>query len=258
MGDVDSGHRWFDSHCHVYDDKVPGGPDGSLEAARAAGISGFVVVGCDRATSLAAIAIAERHDDVWATVGVHPHEATNGIDTIRDLVRHPDVMAIGEAGLDYFYDHSPRATQRQVFAEHIHLAHEHNLPLVIHTRDAWDETFDILDTETTPTRTVFHCFTGGPSELEGCLERGAYVSFSGIVSFPSATDLREAAICCPLSRMLVETDSPYLAPVPHRGRPNQPAWVAAVGTAIADLRGTSIADIANATTANAHKVFDLR
>lgn len=257
MGDVDSGHRWFDSHCHVYDDKVPGGPDGSLDAARAGGIGGFVVVGCDRATSLAAIAIAERHNDVWATVGVHPHEATNGIDTIRDLIRHPDVMAIGEAGLDYFYDHSPRATQRQVFAEHIQLAHEHDLPLVIHTRDAWDETFEILDAETTPTRTVFHCFTGGPSELDRCLERGAHVSFSGIVSFPSATDLREAAIRCPLSRMLIETDSPYLAPVPHRGRPNQPAWVAAVGTTIADLRGTSIAEIATATTANAHTVFNL-
>ena len=257
MGDVDGGPRWFDSHCHVYDDKVPGGPDGSLNAARAAGIGGFVVVGCDRTTSLAAIDVAERHDDVWATVGVHPHEATNGIDTIRDLVDHPDVMAIGEAGLDYFYDHSPRDTQRQVFAEHIQLAHEHNLPLVIHTRDAWDETFEILDAETMPTRTVFHCFTGGPSELDRCLERGAYVSFSGIVSFPSATDLREAAIRCPLSRMLVETDSPYLAPVPHRGRPNQPAWVAAVGTAIADLRGTSIAEIATVTTANARMVFDL-
>ena len=257
MGDVDGGPRWFDSHCHVYDDKVPGGPDGSLNAARAAGIGGFVVVGCDRTTSLAAIDVAERHDDVWATVGVHPHEATHGIDTIRDLVDHPDVMAIGEAGLDYFYDHSPRDTQRQVFAEHIQLAHDHNLPLVIHTRDAWDETFEILDAETMPTRTVFHCFTGGPSELDRCLERGAYVSFSGIVSFPSATELREAAIRCPLSRMLVETDSPYLAPVPHRGRPNQPAWVAAVGTAIADLRGTSIAEIATVTTANARMVFDL-
>jgi len=248
---------WFDSHCHVYDEKVPGGADGSLDVARSAGIGGFVVVGCDRATSRAAIEIAARHDDVWATVGLHPHEASHGVDTVRDLVGHPRVVAIGEAGLDHHYDHSPRDAQRVAFAEQIALAHQHDLPLVIHTREAWDETFDLLDAEGMPRRCVFHCFTGGPDELDRCLERGAHVSFSGIVSFASATELRDAAVRCPLESMLVETDSPYLAPVPHRGRPNQPAWVAAVGTAIADLRGLPVADLARTTTANARRVFGL-
>ena len=246
---------WFDSHCHVYDDKVPGGPDGSLDVARAAGITGFLVVGCDRATSLAAIDIAARHDDVWATVGLHPHEAIHGVDTIRDLVDHPAVVAIGEAGLDHHYDHSPRPEQRLAFAAQIALANERDLPLVIHTREAWDETFEILDAEGTPRRCIFHCFTGGPAELDRCLERGAHISFSGIVSFPSATDLRAAAVRCPLESMLVETDSPYLAPVPHRGRPNQPAWVAAVGTVIADLRSIPVTEVAAATTANARHLL---
>ncbi|MGA1344875.1 MAG: TatD family hydrolase [Ilumatobacteraceae bacterium] len=248
---------WFDSHCHVYDEKVPGGPDGSLDVARAAGIGGFLVVGCDRATSLAAIDIAGRHDDVWATVGLHPHEASHGVDTIRDLIDRPGVVAIGEAGLDHHYDHSPRAEQSRAFAEQITLANDHDLPLVIHTREAWSETFAILDAEGMPRRCVFHCFTGGPDELEQCLERGALVSFSGIVSFPGATELRAAAERCPLESMLVETDSPYLAPVPHRGRPNQPAWVAAFGTANADLRSIPVAAAAAATTANARRLIGL-
>lgn len=247
--------RWFDSHCHVYDEKVPGGPDGSLDVARDAGIEGFLIVGCDRATSLAAIDIASRHDDVWATVGLHPHEAIHSVDTIRDLVDHPTVVAIGEAGLDHHYDHSPRSEQRHAFAAQIALANDRDLPLVIHTREAWDETFEILDAEGMPRRCIFHCFTGGPAELDRCLARGAYISFSGIVSFRSATDLRDAAVRCPLDRMLVETDSPYLAPVPHRGRPNQPAWVAAVGTAIADLRSVPVAEVAAATTANARNLL---
>ena len=167
------------------------------------------------------------------------------------------MVAIGEAGLDYHYDHSPRDVQRSAFAAQIALANEHNLPLVIHTREAWDDTFDILDAEGTPTRCLFHCFTGGVAELNRCLERGASVSFSGIVSFPSAHDVRAAAVACPTDRMLIETDSPYLAPVPHRGRPNQPALVTAVGTAVADLRGVSPADIAHLTATNARAMFGL-
>ena len=156
-----------------------------------------------------------------------------------------------------FYEHSPRAAQREVFAAQIALAHENDLALVIHARDAWDDTFDVLAGEGVPDRTIFHCFTGGPDEARRCLDLGAVLSFSGIVTFPSAGELRAAAQLCPLDRMLVETDSPYLAPVPHRGRPNQPAWVAVVGTAIADLRGISPAEVASATWSTAETTYQL-
>ena len=249
--------RWIDSHCHIYDERTPGGASAALAAAREAGVEKFVVVGCDRNSSLAAIAAAQSFDDVVATVGLHPHDATQGVASVIDLLDEPGVVAIGEAGLDYHYDNSPRDVQRAAFEEQIAIAHQRNLPLVIHTRDAWDDTFDILDAVGVPKKTVFHCFTGGPDELERCLERDAYVSFSGIVTFPSAVDLQAAAVACPLDRMLVETDSPYLAPVPFRGRPNQPAHVATVGTAIADLRNESILLVASATSSNTREVFGL-
>ncbi len=245
----------FDSHCHVHDERIPGGVDGAVEAARAAGVATMVTVGCDRETSLAAIAAAERHDDVWATVGLHPHEAVLTVETITDLFDHPKVVAVGEAGLDYYYEHSPRAEQAEAFVAQIRLAHELALPLVIHTRDAWAKTFEILDAEGTPERTIFHCFTGGPDEATACLDRKAYVSFSGIVTFKSAADVQAAARLVPLDRMLVETDAPYLAPVPHRGKPNQPAWVAHTTQFLADLRDEPVTTIAQATTATGLAAF---
>jgi TatD DNase family protein len=245
----------FDSHCHVHDERMPGGVDGAVEAARAAGVTTMVTVGCDRATSLAAIAAAERHADVWATVGLHPHEAVDTVDTITDLFDHPRVVAVGEAGLDHYYDHSPRTEQATAFAAQIRLAHELALPLVIHTRDAWDETFEILDAEGVPERTIFHCFTGGPAEVTACLERHAYVSFSGIVTFKTAADVQAAARIVPFDRMLVETDAPYLAPVPHRGKTNQPAWVVHTTSFLADLRDEPVAVVAEATTTNGLAAF---
>ncbi|MEQ8437718.1 MAG: TatD family hydrolase [Ilumatobacter fluminis] len=247
----------FDSHCHVYDDRMPDGPPAALDAARAAGVTGMVAVGCDRPTSEASIAVAQTNDDVWATVGLHPHDADQGVDTIVDLIGAPGVVAIGEAGLDYYYDNSPRDTQRTAFAAQIQLAHEHDLPLVIHTRDAWDDTFDVLDAEGMPNGTIFHCFTGSPDEAQRCLDRGAHVSFSGIVTFKTATDLQAAARLVPLDRMLIETDAPYLAPVPHRGKTNQPAYVAHTAQFIADLRDVRIAEVAEATARNARQVFRL-
>jgi TatD DNase family protein len=245
---------FVDSHCHLYETRgVP--LDDVLAAARAAGVTKMVNVGCDRATTLAALAIAADHDDVYATAGVHPHEARHGIDTITDLLDDPGVIAIGECGLDYYYDHSPRDVQRDVFAAHIQLAHERDLPLVIHTRDAWADTFDILRAEGTPTRTVFHCFTGGPDDARHCLELGAHLSFSGIVTFPAASELHEAARLCPADRLLAETDSPYLAPVPHRGRTNQPAFVAHVVERLATLRDQPIDQVAAHTVTNATRVF---
>ena len=166
-------------------------------------------------------------------------------------------IAVGECGLDYHYDHSPRADQRTAFAAQIALAHELGLPLVIHTREAWVDTFDLLDAGGVPARTIFHCFTGGPDEASACLERGAYLSFSGIVTFKAAADVQAAAAATPLDRMLVETDSPYLAPVPHRGRRNQPAFVPFVGARLAELLGVDPAAVRDATAANAHAAFDL-
>ncbi|TDT15593.1 TatD DNase family protein [Ilumatobacter fluminis] len=247
----------FDSHCHVYDDRMPDGPPAALDAARAAGVTGMVAVGCDRPTSEASIAVAQANDDVWATVGLHPHDADQGVDTIVDLIGNSGVVAIGEAGLDYYYDNSPRDVQRTAFAAQIQLAHEHDLPLVIHTRDAWDDTFDVLDAEGMPNGTVFHCFTGGPDEARRCLDRGAHVSFSGIVTFKTATDLQAAARLVPLDRMLIETDAPYLAPVPHRGKTNQPAYVAHTAQFIADLRDVRVSEVAEATARNARQVFRL-
>jgi TatD DNase family protein len=196
---------------------------------------------------------------VYATVGLHPHEASHGVESITALLDEPDpkVVGVGECGLDFYYDHSPRHAQREAFAAQIRLARAMDLTLVIHTRDAWEETFDILTGERPPGRWIVHCFTGGPDEARRALDMGAYLSFSGIVTFRSATDVQEAARLCPVDRMLVETDSPYLAPVPNRGKPNRPAWVPLVGAAVADLKGMVAEDVARATWDNTTAAFRL-
>ncbi|MEY4634067.1 MAG: hypothetical protein RLZ18_1439 [Actinomycetota bacterium] len=247
--------QWTDTHCHTQEQMVETGSDELLQRAREAGVQRFIVIGTDVDTSQQAIDIAAKHNDVWATVGLHPHDATKGVHTIAPLATSPRVVGIGECGLDYYYEHSPRDIQMPAFAEQIALAKEHNLSLVIHTRDAWEDTFNVLDSEGMPENTIIHCFSGGPDEARACLDRGAYLSFSGIVTFKNATDLREAAKMCPLDRLLVETDSPFLAPVPHRGRPNEPAHVGIVGTSIADLRGHDVVDFASITSANALRAF---
>lgn len=243
---------WFDNHCHLGDDA-----EDVIARARVAGVSGMVNVGTDLEGSRAAIALARSHPDVWATVGVHPHEARHGMDGIAELLGDDTVVAVGEAGLDHHYDFSPRRQQADVFAAQIALANERSMPLVIHTREAWEETFAALDVEGVPARTVFHCFTGGVDEAGACLERGALLSFSGIVTFSAADDLRAAAAACPLDRAMVETDSPYLAPVPHRGRANEPAYVALVGAAVAVAMGRDVAEVATATSANARRFYGL-
>lgn len=248
---------WTDSHCHIPYEGV--GVD-AIEQARVAGVTRLISIGTDAAQSAAAIAVANDQDGVWASVGLHPHDAINGVATIKPLLdaHHPPVVAVGECGLDYHYDHSPRDAQRTVFAEQIALAKEFDLALVIHTRSAWDDTFDILRAEGVPDRTVFHCFSGGADEAGRALGLGASLSFSGIVTFKSAADVREAARRCPLDRLLVETDSPYLAPVPHRGRPNAPAYVPLVGARVAAVREVSIDVVESATWANTERIFRLR
>lgn len=255
---------WTDTHCHLDDDRYRGDDDprrelggtaGVLAAARAAGVTRFVNVGCDRESSLRAIDIARANPDVWASVGLHPHEAVHGFDSIADLLGADKVVAVGEAGLDYHYEHSPRDEQREAFAQQIECANNLDLPLIIHTREAWDDTLALLRECGVPQRTIFHCFTGGPDEARRCLDVGAFLSFSGIVTFKNATEVAEAARGCPIERILVETDSPYLAPAPHRGRVNQPANVAVVGTFLADLRGVDVGEFAATTSANARIAF---
>jgi TatD DNase family protein len=248
---------WVDSHCHVHDARIPDGTAGAVASALESGVTTMITVGCDRATSEAAIAAASAHPGVFATVGLHPHEASAGVESISDLLDTPGIVAVGEAGLDYYYDHAPRASQREAFAAQIQLAHAHRLPLVIHTRDAWTDTFDILAAEGVPSSTIFHCFTGGPDEVRRCLDLGAFVSFSGIVTFKGATDVQDAAALCPFDRLLVETDSPYLAPVPHRGATNRPAWVPHVGRFIAELRGVTTERVEASSAAAAGIAFPL-
>jgi len=174
-----------------------------------------------------------------------------------DLNSREAVVAVGETGLDHHYDHSPRQAQADVFAAHVALANEREMPIVIHTREAWEETFALLDTEGVPERTVFHCFTGGPQEAVACVERGAMLSFSGIITFATAHDVREAAARIPLEQVMVETDSPYLTPVPHRGKPNEPANVALVGAALAEAMGLESSEVAIATSGNARRFYGL-
>jgi len=210
----------------------------------------MVVVGTDLASSREAIDLAERHPDVFATVGLHPHDASRLAeewDALVALAAHRCVVAVGEAGFDYHYNHSPADEQDAAFRAQIRLAHHLDRALVIHSREAWDDTFRVLQEEGVPRRTVFHCFTGGGAEADRALELGAALSFSGIVSFKTADDVRDAATRCPADRLLVETDSPYLAPVPHRGKENEPAFVAAVGAALAAAVGRSVEALAAET-----------
>ncbi|MGI8777466.1 MAG: TatD family hydrolase [Acidimicrobiales bacterium] len=246
---------WTDTHCHL---QYEGLPADALELAEAAGVSRMVCIGTDGPQSVRAVEVARAHPGkVWATVGLHPHDAVNGVDTIVDSLGAPEVVGIGECGLDYHYDHSPRDTQRQVFAAQVAMAIERDLALVIHTREAWDDTFAVLSAEGVPERTVFHCFSGGPAEARRALDTGAHLSFSGILTFKSADDVRQAAVLAPLDRVLVETDAPYLTPVPHRGAPNHPAFVALVGAALAQVRGCELEEVEAATWANATAVFGL-
>lgn len=246
---------WFDSHCHV---PYEGLGLNAIDEARAAGVTRMVTVGTDARQSQLALEAAEAHDGVWATVGLHPHDAKQGVATVEPLLRGQEkLVAIGECGLDYHYDLSPRPVQREVFAAQVDLANRHGLALVVHTREAWDDTFTVLRSVGAPSRTVFHCFTGGPAEASRALELGAWLSFSGIVTFAKATDVRQAAALCPLERLMVETDSPYLAPVPFRGKPNSPALVPYVGAAVASLKGLDVAEVEGATWAAAGAAFGL-
>jgi TatD DNase family protein len=246
---------WVDSHCHLQ--SLPD-PDAAIERARAAGVAAMVCVGTDLETSRQAIELAAHHSDVRATVGLHPHDAsrlTGEWKELEPLAEAGHVVGVGETGFDFHYLHSPADAQEAAFRAQIGLAKRVDRALVIHSRDAWDATFRVLADEGPPPRTIFHCFTGGPDEARRALDLGAFLSFSGIVTFPNADDVRAAAAITPLDRLLVETDAPYLAPVPHRGRQNEPALVPLVGTGVAAAAGRGDAEIADQTAVNAAAAF---
>jgi TatD DNase family protein len=248
--------RWVDSHCHL---QLAGG-DEHVARAHAAGVEWMVCVGTDLETSQAALAFADRHPDVYASVGLHPHDASKlGVEweMLEPLAVSDGCVAIGECGFDLFYEHSPRDEQETAFRFQIRLAKLAGKPLVVHARDAWDDTFRVLDDEGVPERTILHCFTGGPEEALAALERGCYLSFSGIVSFKNADAVRAAARLAPADRVLVETDAPFLTPEPHRGKPNEPALVVAVGAALARARGVETHEIAESTRLNAGLAFGI-
>jgi TatD DNase family protein len=258
---------WTDSHCHLQDEffepdaNTAGEVAATLERAYAAGVDRVIVVGTGAESSAEALALTGFPGpvEIFATVGLHPHDAKDDLAPVAALARsgHARLVGIGECGLDYFYEHSPRESQRQAFATQIRLAHELDLALVVHARDAFDDLFSILASEGVPPRTVIHCFTGTPREAEACLALGCDVSISGIVTFKNAELLREAAQLIPLNRLHVETDSPFLAPVPYRGKKNEPAFVSVVGEYVAQLRDEDPSALQEATSANSARLFNL-
>jgi TatD DNase family protein len=253
--------KLIDSHCHLNYEGLVERQEEILNAARARGVTGFLNISTRQSEWSDVIAAAERNADVWATVGVHPHEADNhpdlGAAALAEASKHPRVVAIGECGLDYYYDKSDRAAQRERFQAHIEAARASGLPLVVHTREAEDDTASILEAAVKEggVTGVLHCFTGSAGLARKGLDLGFFVSLSGIVTFKNARDLQEIAKWVPLDRLLVETDSPFLAPVPHRGKTCEPAFVADTAAFVAELRETEPDALAEATTANFFRLF---
>jgi TatD DNase family protein len=251
-----------DSHCHLDYLARDGDLDEVVARARRAGVGRMLTI-CTKVTEFDTIrGIAEAYDDVWCTVGIHPHEAEKEpavtAEKLIDLARDPQVAGIGETGLDYFYEHSPRAQQQTSFRAHIAASRETGLPLIVHTRDADEDTVDILEDEYAkgPFPGVIHCYSTGRELAERALDIGFYISLSGIVTFKKAEALRETAAILPLKRLLVETDAPYLAPVPNRGKRNEPSYVVHTAGALAELRGVSVNEIETSTTDNFFNLFN--
>ena len=254
--------RLIDSHCHLNYEGLVERQDEVLQNARERGVAGFLNISTRQREWGDIIAVAERESDVWASVGVHPHEADAhpdlGAASLVEAANHPRVIAIGECGLDYYYDKSDRAAQRERFEAHLEAAAQTGLPLVVHTRDAEEDTTEILGraVKEKGIRGVLHCFTGSAELARTGLDLGFYVSLSGIVTFKNAQDLQDTAKWLPGGQMLVETDSPFLAPVPHRGQKCEPAFVADTAAFVAELRGEPLDQLADATTANFFKLFN--
>lgn len=251
----------IDSHCHLEYKGLVEDQQGVLSRARTAGVGGFLSISTRQREWQQVVATAERETDVWASVGIHPHEADAHADmgegALLEAAAHPKVIAIGETGLDYFYDHSDRDTQQRLFRTHIAVARETGLPLIVHTRDAEADTARIMaeEMEKGAFPALIHCFTASADFAAAMLDLGLTISLSGIVTFKNAKDLQAIAAKLPEDRILVETDAPFLAPVPHRGRVCEPAFTADTARFVAALRGVEAEHLAERTTANFARLF---
>lgn len=253
-----------DSHCHLDDAQFDADREEMIGRARQAGLKHMLAIGTGNGPPdlKAAVRIAERYPFVYATVGVHPNDAakveTNTFETLTDLLQHPKVVGLGEIGLDYHWG-VPKETQVPVFVRQMEMAAAARIPIVIHTRDAWADTMELLRERWAPTgfACVMHCFTGTAEQARECVELGFYLAFGGITTFPKASEVREAARITPIDRLLLETDSPYLAPVPHRGKRNEPAFVAHTAKVVAEVRGIDLDESARQTTLNFERLFGI-
>ena len=249
---------WFDTHCHLHLCEENAPLDEVIGRAHAAGVLEMLTVGIDVPSSRASVDIARKYG-AKAAVGIHPNSAGEWNEDaereLRELISDEVVAAVGETGLDFYRDHTPPDVQKRVFEQHISLANEYGKPLTIHTRESIDAALDVLAEHPVDRAAVFHCWSGDETQLKRALELGAYISFAGNVSFKNAADLRVAAAAVPHDRLLVETDSPYLSPVPHRGKPNEPRQVSFVGVAVAAAREVSVHTLAEQTLENARAVF---
>lgn len=249
----------IDTHVHVHSDRFNADRDAVLERAAEAGVRRMINIGYDLPSSRASVAIAEQHDRIFATAGIQPHYALETTDEhlheIVHMLDHPKVVALGEIGLDYHHNRAPHPAQHTFFVQQLDLARRAQLPVVIHSREAHADTVRILGESARNLTIVMHSFSGDWAYAEACLALGAFLSFSGPVTFPKAIELHDVAQRVPLERLLIETDCPYLAPHPHRGKRNEPAFVRLVAERIAALRGVSLETIAAATWANAERAF---
>lgn len=251
----------IDSHCHLNYKGLVEDQGAVIDRAHESGVTGMLNISTREREWADIIATAERHPDIWASVGIHPHEADEhpDIDAAKliEASAHPKVIGIGETGLDYYYDHSDRQQQQTSFRAHINASRETGLPLIVHTRDAEDDTLAILTDEMGKGAFpgLIHCFTASGAFADAALELGLYISISGIVTFKNAKDLQSVAARIPAERLLIETDAPFLAPVPHRGKTCEPAYVADTARFLADLRGISIEELIASTTANFFTLF---
>ncbi|HEX3744088.1 MAG TPA: TatD family hydrolase [Bryobacteraceae bacterium] len=247
--------RLVDSHVHLDDSKFDADRDAAIERARAAGVECMMAIGTGNGPADLAVAVrmADAYPFIYATIGVHPHDASKATEetwtSMRELAAHPKVLAVGEIGLDYHYDFSPREVQCEVFERQLTLAAECGKPIVIHTREAWDDTLAILRAHWRGGG-IMHCFTGDEAQARQSLDLGFHLSFGGVLTFPKAEEVRQAARMAPVDRLLIETDCPYLAPVPHRGKRNEPAFVVETARRLAEVRGVPVETIAEATTGN--------
>jgi TatD DNase family protein len=248
-----------DSHCHLHFPELKDTVDDLLATAQSHDVHYYLTVNTQLCDVDQMLAVSSRFESIFCSVGVHPHEAQEHdrstlFDQLVHYADHPKIIALGETGLDYYYDHSPRDQQIESFGLHIQAAAKTKLPLIIHTRAADDDTVQTLDRYDSVTG-VFHCFSGGRDLAKAALDRGYYLSFSGIITFKKAEELRDVFYYVPIDRILVETDSPYLAPIPHRGKLNQPAWTRFVAEKMAEIKGVPLETIAHHTTSNFFTLF---